>query len=133
MNAKELFDIYGPLWLAAPDAKPTDIYFEDDSRMFGNIGGGDPVPSFWFNGGEVVCADVAAAALCRVAVEDYLDREWYSLIVTRTWPGPRVRWFLASGFTTSNDGQVLIGEYTDAPTKDHALVSAALAVAGSKT
>ncbi len=114
MNAKELHDLYAPLWAKVPETRPEDLYWTE--RYGGEWA--DDEGDYWGD-------PAGAAALCRVAVEDWL-RVAGADVTTQY--GGQVR--LESG-----DGRINFGMLDQTcfggPTIHHALVAAALAVAGA--
>ncbi len=136
MNAKELHDLYGPLWDRVPETRP-----KFGHRFFTYLAWSMPVDGgddfyhegfVWKYGNEkprlADCRnDVEVAALCRVAVEDWLTRDVvnYSLEISKyLGRPPELRWrvyaFAGNGLDVASGS---------GPTIHHALVAAALAVA----
>lgn len=131
LDAKAIHSVYAPLWERVPEARPGDIRFKEVSweqcigAVFSDGPGAEHDDNFYYT----YLLTTAAAALCRVAVEDWLltqrldDRKpegSLSLEDNPGWPSQR--------FHVSVPTRVeSIGGF--GPTIHHALVAAALAVA----
>lgn len=127
MNAKELHDLYAPLWAAVPETRPKDLFLSAGYKQ-------EP-PIWWFLSSqwaaddaqrfgayENICTDEAAAALCRVEAEDWLGRfvKWNEAWVYDGVPG---HWSVHE--LLEGEDRRMIGA---GPTKHHAIVLACHAV-----
>ncbi len=104
MNAKELHDLYGPLWERVPETRPPGLCFGPEYSFRGT----------WImsvDGG--MCGERVIASLCRCAVEDWLVSRGFNF-----WP------------QKCKEGYHILG--WAGPTLHHALVAAAMAVAEGK-
>lgn len=144
MTASELHALYAPLWEAVPEARPHALDYqvatEPDELDFWSMEMNVEVPpEEWDTGDDwkkndddddrgcvALLPSHAAAALCRVAVEDWLVAKVGSLTIGRTMDDTSPARFVRIDRV---DGKHL---YTDADDGAHAaLVAAALAVAES--
>ena len=129
MNAKELFELYRPLWDKVPETRPRPKPLSVYGIEYMDAHPSEDVEAGWYWRDNIgflgdPLDEMAVAALCRATVENWL---WTQAETFRIVP--------ACGFT---DGQWYVQFTSDrpqveGPTIHHALVSAALAVAGSKT
>lgn len=129
MDAKALHGLYSPLWEIAPDTKPKSITFDaDESEQF--------VASFGTMHGNwhaVIVPVEVAADLCRVACEDRLRSDNVITLMPDDFDSDP-----ENGGAVEVDGSYGGGRYCEGenvtvfsgPTIHHALVAAALAVAG---
>ena len=114
MDSKALYDLYKPLWEEVPETRPP-ITFNVEACRFTD----DSIPLV-----PERLTHAAAAALCRVDVEDFLTKEGGSKVsICRSVEAMFVRVDLPSGKHCYFD---------EGPTIHHALVAAALAVAKAR-
>ncbi len=146
MNAKELASTYEPLWAAVPETRPTD---GDWSLWMRGLDDHDGPWLAWARGAtgghSEGVDDTSAAALCRVAAEDFLPTvDWICSFAI--WPaesdGQSVVLSIDPAFTEAKwlrDESGLGVEHDactiefDGPTIHHALVRACLAVHASSS
>lgn len=143
MTAKELHDLYAPLWAKVPETRPFHKDFpivfhedEDDGDRFRV----QTEPRHWHS-----LSDKIAAALCRVAVEDWLRND----VVTSHTVYGEPNHDLMPKYSSEEDGTSIFLDWPckwatqgidvedgaamfTGPTIHHALVAAALAVAGKE-
>ncbi len=117
MNAKELHDLYAPLWELVPETSP-------DGGFGGSLALHPNGKSLWWldAGTPIPCGLTAAAALCRVAVEDWLIGRGFEVNKSA----------IPSGFWVGVDDAGHVQKADSGPTIHHALVAAAMAVARAK-
>lgn len=129
MNASELAAVYERLWAAVPATRPKDLFLSV-YRL--------EEPKWWFQPSQAaadyeqqcgayenICTDEAAAALCRVAAEDWLEENC-----------PRDYWTFGKscngGYYVNivglSYGEISESDVYEGPTIHHALVLACLAV-----
>jgi hypothetical protein len=111
MDAKELHDLYAPLWARVPETRPTGLWcfdYEDGHRF-------ETTPALW----DFADLDNPAnAALCRVAVEDWLRAKAYGVLELSSFNEVRIADRGHGGSVSRYSG----------PTIHHALVAAAHAL-----
>lgn len=119
MTAKELHDLYAPLWALVPETNPNGLVMGREVLHHGLFG---------------MIHTEAAAALCRVAVEDWLHAQEYSTTIGAIDPNApdcdkwvELYW---PGHPDADPERSLV--FFPGPTIHHALVAAALAVAGKE-
>lgn len=127
MNAKELASTYEPLWAAVPETRP---------GMLGFMGADDPKGrtdlNCWWRFGKPWFDDDAAAALCRVAAEDWLEEncplDYWTFARNRVPVGRYCVNIVGLSYGEIDESLVYEG-----PTIHHALVAACLAVHASSS
>ena len=118
MNAKELASIYKPLWDVVPEARP-----DQQDQVFGE----------WIRSHVIEgYAATAAAALCRVAAEDWLEEncplDYWTFARNRVPVGRYCVNIVGLSYGEIDESLVYEG-----PTIHHALVAACLAVHASSS
>lgn len=147
MNAKELHDLYAPLWALVPETEPRtnvgghSLVLCFDGSVWGwgcEVVGCDQAcrkANLWGYDGEDIIEDdltlgvCAAAAICRVSVEDWLLSQGCSLRIDVDTEGVYIEDYRGG----CGGGGAEHFEAVEGPTVLHALVSAAMAVAKAKT
>ena len=122
MNAKELAELYEPLWMLVPETRPTRLLvwlFSEERGWYHDFRA--RLPNHYSESAEM---NDTNAALCRVSVEDWLEEHAPERI---TVGGSVEGWYVK----TCPQG-AYHGDLGHGPTIHHALVAAALAVAKAK-
>lgn len=118
MNAKELFELYRPLHSKVPGTKPPFL-FEDD---YGDGGGRHMIFAEELSPFDEQRTADTNAALCRVAVEDWLCAKCHIVELEMG----------RGGYSSVYIPSMVETPFGSTESVHHALVAAALAVAGSK-
>ena len=122
MNAKELHDLYAPLWAAVPETRPINVRLH-------TAGWFEQYPHPTVNNAQAFTSltDTTLAALCRVAVEDWIiSQPEYCNGIGMFSIGQHERAVVLEG------RRMRPSDSFTGPTIHHALVAAALAVAKAK-
>lgn len=122
LNAKELHDVYAPLWALVPETRPVQLTFNANAA---------PGEYTWFDGPSG-CYTHQAANACRIAVEDWIrERRVFALMDHDADDVAHGECTEVYGFVPGDEGSYDPNDEVtnfSGPTIHHALVVTALAI-----